>query len=80
MNDKEMKERRRQLELDNKRLRNTNSKSYAKIRFENADHARVIKLERDAIALNEAQIQKNQEEFETLGIHLSNYKTPSPSA
>lgn len=67
----DIKEQRRQMELTNKRLRNTNSKSYAAIRVANAEHARIVKLEHDTIALNESQIQKNQEEFEKLGAELS---------
>ena len=67
----EIKEQRRQLELTNTRLRNTNSKSYATIRAANQEHERIVKLERDVIALNEAQIQKNQQEYERLGTELS---------
>ena len=67
----DIKEQRRQLELANTRLRNTNSKSYAAIREANKEHERIVKLERDVIALNEVQIQKNQQEFERLGTELS---------
>ena len=61
-----------------KRQRNTNSKSYAAIRAAKVEFERKAKLECDAIALNEAQIERNQREYERLGTELLKLQTTQP--
>jgi len=69
---------RTEIEQENKRLRNLNSKSRSKIEKLTEEYQKEVNLEKFAINHNENKIYHNQQKYEDLGKELLKINTKTP--